>query len=118
MVTALGHVATTAAAAAAGIAVAHVHPDGPVVSQRAPHLAEHRNQIVDEFTRRGLQAKLAVDPIVAQTELGRAGDAGMHRLVRQRPHHVDAVAYQDAMLLGHGVVLACRRRPRLGGVIR
>ncbi len=87
--------AAVAAASAAGVAVAQVQPQRSVIAQHSAHFAEHADQFGDEFVRRRLQADLCGVAVVAQAEIGWAGNATMNRVVGQRFQQLAAVTVQQ-----------------------
>src|SRR5579885_516147 len=52
-------------APASEVSVTEIEPAGPVAAQHATHFTEDRNQLEDIFLRRGLEADLPIDTVVA-----------------------------------------------------
>jgi hypothetical protein len=87
-------------------AVAQHQPDGPILAQDAPHLAEHRDEIGNVCFDGRLQAKLALDAIIAETPstLRWGRDHGVNASTRKCFEHIAAVPDHD--LDGHGNLLS------------
>ncbi|MNP13268.1 hypothetical protein D3C76_1055440 [compost metagenome] len=65
-------------APATGVAITHVYPSSSIIPEYSAHLAEHFDQTGDEIARRFFQADLPVDPVIAEPEVGRRGDASVN----------------------------------------
>src|SRR5208337_4552292 len=73
------------------VAVPHVQPQRPVLSEHPPHFGEHLDHSRHVGFWRRLQTELTGHAVISQSPIRRAGDAALDGAVRQSPKDLQAV---------------------------